>query len=265
MIPGVVKARPAVMADDLRWSLRTWNRCMGEIESAGKAKIDRDAGLVVLTNALIHRGIPRETARPNGENSRKAWLNSFDSLPKCALRDELGATLREFLRLCLANNSNDSGETPDDHVPDHPDTITDGVGTQEQKQDQEQEQKVERGEPAAPVAPPKPDPIADLWAEQNRLRAEVIPGSRPLPLTKDRRKRIRSLLDDGYSTADLIACQQACALEARSNGGGWFNGDTNWRPDNVARALGRIGSKAGSSTAAASRKPPPVLFPPGSS
>ena len=261
MIPGVVKARPAVMADDLRWPLRAWERCMAEIEATGRAKIDRDAGLVVLTNALLHRGIPRETSRPNGENSRKAWLSAFDSLPNCALRDDLGVVLRAFLSACLAQNANDSGESMSDHVPDHPRTMSQTIGTQDQKQEQEQEQKVRSGEPAAPVAPPAkvmPDPIADLWAEQARLRAEVIRGSRPIPLTADRRKRLAGLLKAGYTLDDLRACLAAVAAEARGNGGEWFNGDTNWRPDNVARTLGRIGTSSTARAGPGGSPPQPV-------
>ena len=252
MIPGVVKARPAVMADDLRWPLRAWERCMAEIEAAGRARIDREAGLVVLTNALMHRGIPRETSRPNGENARKAWLSAFDSIPNCSLRDDLGVVLREFLRACSAQNSNDSGETNDDHVPDRTGTMSQTIGTQDQdqdqKQEQDQEQKVESGEPAAPVAPVatvKPDPIADLWSEQERLRAEVIPGARRLTLTTERRKKLGALLKSGYTDDDLRTCAGAYADEIRRGGDSqWFNGDTNWIPANVARTLGRIGTSS---------------------
>lgn len=100
------------------------------------------------------------------------------------------------------------------------------------------------GDQPDPPAPEKPDPVADLWAEQERLRAEVIPGSRALDLTADRRKRIGGLLKAGHSAESLMACLRAYASEARATGDGQhFNGDTNWRPDNVARTLGRIGSK----------------------
>lgn len=100
--------------------------------------------------------------------------------------------------------------------------------------------------PLAPIPPdpkpPKPDVAARLWAEQERLRRLAMPKSRGLELTDDRRKRVQARLDEGYSEADLMACLAEYAREARSNGGEWFNGDTNWRPDNVARTLGRIGS-----------------------
>ena len=106
-----------------------------------------------------------------------------------------------------------------------------------------------RGEaPATPVLslvapePAKPDPIADLWAEQERLRAETIPTSRRLALTADRRKKIAALLKSGHTADDLRACLAAYATEARTNGGEWFNGESNWVAANVARTLGRIGT-----------------------
>lgn len=95
-----------------------------------------------------------------------------------------------------------------------------------------------------PVATLRPDPVADLWAEQERLRAEVIPGSRALDLTADRRKRIAGLLKAGHTAESLRSCLAAYADEIRDGGDSqWFNGESNWRPDNVARTLGRIGSK----------------------
>jgi hypothetical protein len=116
-------------------------------------------------------------------------------------------------------------------------------------------QEEEETGPAAPAAlplfgdkpdlqPPRPDPVADLWAEQERLRAEVIPGSRALDLTADRRKRIAGLLKSGHTAESLRSCLAAYADEIRNGGDSqWFNGESNWRPDNVARTLGRIGSK----------------------
>ena len=116
------------------------------------------------------------------------------------------------------------------------------------------EEKRERGAVTAPALPgfdspsgraPKADPVADLWAEQERLRKEALPRSIGLDLTADRRKRIGALLKSGHSADSLMACLRAYASEARDTGDGQhFNGDTNWRPDNVARTLGRIGTRS---------------------
>lgn len=106
--------------------------------------------------------------------------------------------------------------------------------------------------------PTKPDPIADLWAEQERLRAEVIPGSRALALTSDRRKRVASLLKAGHTLDDLRSCLAAYADEIRAGGDSqWFNGESNWRPDNVTRTLGRVGARASPRDGQPRRAPQP--------
>jgi hypothetical protein len=135
-------------------------------------------------------------------------------------------------------------------------------------------QEEEENGPAAPAAlplfaersapePVRPDTVADLWAEQERLRAEVIPGSRALDLTADRRKRIAGLLKAGHSAESLRSCLAAYADEIRTGGDSqWFNGESNWRPDNVARTLGRIGSRpaAARSTIVVPPSPPRRKF-----
>lgn len=113
--------------------------------------------------------------------------------------------------------------------------------------------------------PPKPpDPVESLWDEQERLRREAMPKSRGIKLTDDRRKRVQDRLDDGYTEDDCRAVLAEYAREARLNGGEWFNGETNWRPENFARALGRVGTgpRAGPSPVPQSpRRLPPTLVP----
>lgn len=138
-----------------------------------------------------------------------------------------------------SEDSRDSRETPAN--PREP-LATD----RDQEGDQEGEGERAAAPPLSllPLDPPKPDPIASLWAEQERLRAEVIPGSRALDLTADRRKRIAGLFKSGHTAESLRSCLAAYADEIRNGGDSqWFNGESNWRPDNVARTLGRIGSK----------------------
>lgn len=99
---------------------------------------------------------------------------------------------------------------------------------------------LELGEPSQPKAP---DIVDRLWAEQESQRAAL--GGRPLTLTKDRRKLITAAVKAGYTAEDLSAATRAYADEARSSGSlEWFNGETNWRPANVARKLGGISTIA---------------------
>lgn len=251
-IPGVIVARPAVMADDLRWSRRGFDRAMAEIVAASMAEMDGEVGLTVLQNALIHDGQPRNSARPNGANAIKSWCSSLIAIPSCSLRDVLVERMEEFAVMCGEEISNAFAESMGRPCTTakrrHSPTITNGVGTQdqEQKKDQDQEQKKD-GEPAAPaltLIPPvaKPDPVADLWAHQERRRSEG-PGLRPLKLTPDRRKAVQARRADGNSDDDLRACIDAYADEASRTGDWqWLNGNTNWIAANVTRTLGRIGT-----------------------
>lgn len=94
-----------------------------------------------------------------------------------------------------------------------------------------------------PPAPPKPDLVAVLWAEQERLRAAARPGLRGLALTASARKAISGLLANGFTVDDLRACVEAYGAEAKGTGSTqYLDGVTNWRPDNVTRTLGRIGA-----------------------
>lgn len=82
----------------------------------------------------------------------------------------------------------------------------------------------------------------ELWDEQERLRAEVLPKSRPLKATDDRLARIEDRLRDGASADDCRHVLAVYAAEAAADpdaGAKWFNGETNWRPANFDRAVGR--------------------------
>lgn len=100
IIPGVVVARPAVMADDLRWPRRGFDAALAELESAGMIEVDREAGLVVLTRALLVDGAPRDGAAPNGENAAKSWSTTLLRLPPCPLRDVLAERVRIVISSC---------------------------------------------------------------------------------------------------------------------------------------------------------------------
>ena len=79
-----------------------------------------------------------------------------------------------------------------------------------------------------------------LWQRQNELRREAIPGSRMLAATDADLARIAERLEEGRSEDDCDHVLRVYASEARRNPGNakWFNGQTNWRPENFARALG---------------------------
>jgi hypothetical protein len=131
-VPGVVVARPAVMADDLRWSRRAFDAHMREVIAAGMAEIDAEVGLVVLTKALIVDGRVRESARPTSPRAVKAWANALLRLRSCALRDVVTARVERVMALiggtfpslfaeAMANPSTEDGECQGPSVEDSKD------------------------------------------------------------------------------------------------------------------------------------------------
>lgn len=96
-----------------------------------------------------------------------------------------------------------------------------------------------------PKGSAKPDPeIAALWAHFVSRRSEVIPRSRPVPLTPDRAKAVAALLAAGYTADDVRAVIDHYAERARAHPsqGEWLNPTTPFRLENFARTLGMIGA-----------------------
>jgi hypothetical protein len=89
-IPGVVVARPAVLADDLRWPLPSLELCLGEAIDEGLAKADTEAGIVWLPRALRHSdGTPRKSTKPTSLNHFKGWAKGWERIPECSLKGEI--------------------------------------------------------------------------------------------------------------------------------------------------------------------------------
>ena len=93
--------------------------------------------------------------------------------------------------------------------------------------------------------------IERLWAYQNELRSSAVPGSRQLRLTKDASAAVAKILKSGHSEDDCRTVLESYAAEARRkpDSARWFNGETNWRPDNFRRTLGQAGAKNAKSSA----------------
>lgn len=84
-IPGVARlSRSGLALDELRWGLAEFDARLAELQQAGLAEVDLDAGLVVL---------PRELAEPfslpNGLPSVTSWRRAAANAPDCELRDQV--------------------------------------------------------------------------------------------------------------------------------------------------------------------------------
>lgn len=80
-----------------------------------------------------------------------------------------------------------------------------------------------------------------LWQRQEALRRWSIPGARSLAFTEDACYRVAALLEGGMSEDDVCHVLEVYAAEARANPdqARWFDGVSNLRKENAARALGR--------------------------
>lgn len=98
-----------------------------------------------------------------------------------------------------------------------------------------------------------------LWALQETLRAEVIPGCRPLKSTPRSLDRVCKLIAEGVTEDDAKAVLMRIAADVKADPScaKWFNGETNWRPANFDRNLGSIGSPGASEAKSKQPEPPP--------
>lgn len=96
-IPGVVIAREAVIADDLRWPLEGFREAFAEVAEQGMARADWEAGVVVLTKALFEAdGVPRESNKPQSPNVVKAWAKAWAEMPDCELKADVFLELSAY-------------------------------------------------------------------------------------------------------------------------------------------------------------------------
>lgn len=199
-IPGVIVATPGVMADDLRWSRRGFDKAMAEIVAAGLAEIDPSAGLVVLTKALIVDGKVRDSAHPGSVNAVRSWVTSLLKLKSCRLRSMVAARLSlvmesiggEFPK-AFAESMAESCTTD---LGSHAASISPAIGTQGSGI-REQSLSLARGEGATPEQPGEIGRLVDSAVDgMNAARKKLDPASRPIGPFDDQpgREQLRSRL-----------------------------------------------------------------------
>jgi hypothetical protein len=91
IIPGVVRAGEAALAEALGWSLRAFRKAFAEIHAQGMARRDWSARLAFLPNALKHNP-------PQSPKVVVAWCKAFEELPDCELKIEIGLSIKAYLK-----------------------------------------------------------------------------------------------------------------------------------------------------------------------
>ncbi|HUM15844.1 MAG TPA: hypothetical protein VL086_09150 [Candidatus Nitrosotalea sp.] len=78
VIPGLLHAGEAAMAESLGWPLSKFRRAFQELEAQDLARADWSAPIVWVPSIF-------EDYPPESPNVLKAWRTAFDELPECAL------------------------------------------------------------------------------------------------------------------------------------------------------------------------------------
>jgi len=91
ILPGLIPAGRAAMAEELGWSLEAFDDAFDEAFREGMIQADWKARLVWLPRAL------RETNKPESLNVAIAWRKAFDRLPDCDLKASAGDAICLFL------------------------------------------------------------------------------------------------------------------------------------------------------------------------
>jgi hypothetical protein len=136
-IPGLFRAGRAAMAEELDWSLESFDKAFQEVFGNGMAKADFKARLVWLPNALKHN-------KPESPNVVRSWRVELDLLPECDLKNEAIAKIREMLETVgesyvAAFDEVLSGDKPKAISKPSAKPSTKTLPNQEQEQEQKQE------------------------------------------------------------------------------------------------------------------------------
>ncbi len=93
IVPGVVDAGEAALAEMLQWDLQEFRDCFQELVDKAMAIADWKARLVFLPDALAVNA-----PTPNNPNVVRAWRKAFDRLPECPLKDEILRRVKNLLK-----------------------------------------------------------------------------------------------------------------------------------------------------------------------
>lgn len=90
-VPGLIRARPGGIADDLGWTKEALLEAFREVFQQGMAEADWEAGLVYIPKALAHN-------IPESPNVIRGWGTWLRELPECPLLERAKANFGAFFR-----------------------------------------------------------------------------------------------------------------------------------------------------------------------
>jgi hypothetical protein len=141
-IPGLFRAGPAAMAEELGWPLEAFREAFREVFEQGMAIADWEARVMWLPKALAHN-------KPESPNVVRGWRTEIDLLPECELKLAALIGMREHLQTLSSSYVDAFDEVAGDviaalRLKDFAKPLRKPFaktsGNQEQEQEQEQEQ-----------------------------------------------------------------------------------------------------------------------------
>jgi hypothetical protein len=191
-----------------------------------------------------------------GPKLAPAVLRKWRELPGCQIKIEFAKRYRAWLdladRVSVETGDTVSPETGHRVPTQTADTVTHASGrttstsTSTPLTGEAPAPKSKPRKPKAPKQPAEQDPTCvALWELQGELRREAIPGARALLGTTLAMGRIAKILALGYTPADCEAVLRVYASRSADDPeqAVWFDGVSNWRPENFERTLGRAPSQ----------------------
>lgn len=89
-IPGLFRAGPAAMAEELGWSPEAFTKAFHEVFAKGMVKADFKARFLWVPNALKYNP-------PANPNVVVSWGTEFELLPECDLKQEAFEAIKSFI------------------------------------------------------------------------------------------------------------------------------------------------------------------------
>lgn len=240
-LPGVVHLGKAALAEYLHWPAKRLDKAFEELLAKGfRIRFDFACKLIWLENSVKYQS-------PENPNAVKAWAKHWGDLPRVEWLHDLWSALRDSIRFTdlFAQLFKEPLREPMGEL------LSDGLlsgalaGA-----------LASAGAGALdPVSPGRTQTVQataqalELWAEQDKLRQQAIPGCRPLKPSKGQLARVEDAIrEHGVDDCRHVLAVYAAEAKLNPDAAKWFNGVSNWRTDNINRARGRVVPTAKNST-----------------
>ena len=145
-IPGLFRAGPASMAEELGWSKEGFDKAFDEAFRLGMVKADFKSRVVWVPNAIKHN-------KPESPNVVKSWGTEFDLIPECPLKFEAYEGIKAFIY-----SLGESFKKAFDDTFEKPSGKPSPKTMPNQEQEQEQENKTAAKPPVRRRVPRETDP-----------------------------------------------------------------------------------------------------------